>query len=187
MKSELNPLVKPNLDILFVGLNPSNGSSNNGHYFSVNQAFWNQLHNSGLITNSLDKNDADIKVFKGNKYNLNQWNFGITDLIPHIAESKSRKIKPTNEDCEKLKKCIKKNKPKIVIFIHKKVVSSFFRHINIKIPASNSGNLGKLMKECDTIFYNIAFPHGNSIATIEKIKLYREVKEILMNEKNNSH
>ena len=39
--------------------------------------------------------------------------------------------------------------------------------------------MGKLLANCDTIFYNIAFPHGNSIPDEEKIKRYKEVKELI--------
>lgn len=61
-KSKLVPFVRENLDILFVGLNPAKGSSYNCHYFSVNQAFWNQLYDAGLITARIDKASADGEI-----------------------------------------------------------------------------------------------------------------------------
>lgn len=66
-KSRLVPFVRYGLDILFVGLNPANGSDDHGHYFSVNQAFWNQLYKAGLITENVDKLCADDEIFGNNE------------------------------------------------------------------------------------------------------------------------
>ncbi|QQR94880.1 MAG: hypothetical protein IPJ93_14165 [Bacteroidota bacterium] len=93
-ESTLIPFLRKNLDILFVGLNPAKGSSENGHYLSVNQAFGNQLYESILLTKLVDKSNADELIFGANKYKYQNWNFGITDLITEIAESNSAKIKP---------------------------------------------------------------------------------------------
>jgi len=62
-KSTLIPFLRNDLDIMFVGLNPAKGSSENGHYFSVRQAFWEQLYKSGIITGNIDKLIADEYVF----------------------------------------------------------------------------------------------------------------------------
>lgn len=107
-KSNLIPFLRANLDILFVGLNPAKGSSRNRHYFSVNQAFWNQLLESNLITKHIDKSIADERIFGDNKINYNNWNYGITDLITEIAESNSAKIKPQHDDLVRLKKLLLK-------------------------------------------------------------------------------
>lgn len=179
-KSKLIPFLRPNLDILFIGLNPAKGSNDNGHYFSVNQAFWNQLHDAALITQSIDKAVADDIIFGNNKLNINSWQFGLTDLVTHIAESNSKKIKPTNEDCIKLKDDIFKYKPKIAVMLHKKVLKYFLRHLNKPTPISNTGALGQLIENCRTEFFNIAFPHGNSIASIDKVKRYQELKMELL-------
>jgi len=48
IKSNLVPFIRDNLDILFIGLNPAKGSSENRHYFSVKPAFWNQLYDAGF-------------------------------------------------------------------------------------------------------------------------------------------
>jgi hypothetical protein len=83
-QSSLVPFVRKNLDILFVGLNPAEGSSRNGHYFSVNQAFWNQLYEAGLITKFADKLNADNLIFGSNKYNYystTRFNEGIAEPV----------------------------------------------------------------------------------------------------------
>jgi len=89
-KSQLVPFVKEGLDILFVGLDPANGSDDHGHYFSVKQAFWNQLLSAGLITEKVSKLSADDEIFGNNEKNFNKWSYGITDLVPNIVESNSK-------------------------------------------------------------------------------------------------
>ena len=177
--STLIPFLRPGLDILFVGLNPAGGSSVKGHYFSVNQALWNQLHDSGLITERIDKSEADMTVFGSTLINRNNRSYGITDLLPHIAESDSRIIKPSVQDCSRLKNEIVKYSPKAVILLHGKVLESFLGYLKCNNPGSNTGKLGKLINGRESMFFNIAFPHGNGISSAEKVKRYREVIEYL--------
>lgn len=106
-KSNLKPFIREDLDILFVGLNPAKGSSDKRHYFSVNQSFWNQLFESGLITIRVDKNIADEVVFRTSEINYNNWSYGITDLITSIAESNSNLIAVNEVDCIRLVNFIK--------------------------------------------------------------------------------
>ena len=180
-KSSLIPFLLEGLDILFIGLNPAKGSSRNRHYFSVNQAFWNQLYRAGLITNYVDKMYADVIVFGSNDINYTYWSFGITDLITEIAESDSRKIKPTVQDCIRLEKMIGQYEPKTAVLLHGTVVKSFFRYLNRPIPPTNAGYLGRILPDCTTDFFTIAFPHGNTIRSDEKISKYVELKNHLIN------
>lgn len=177
---KLKPFIRKGLDILFVALNPSIGSSKKGHYFSVRRSFWKQLYESGLTLQELNKDFADDFIFGSTEYNYNNWSYGITDLIPYKAESDSSKIRPTIVDYKRLEFEIRKYKPKIVIIIHNKVLKEFICNY-LKIPKhpSNSGKMGKLMHGCNSIFYNIAFPHGSSISDSDKIRLYTKVKDEL--------
>jgi len=178
--SELKPFIREGLAILFVGLNPASISNIKGHYFSVRMDFWNQLYDSGLITKKLDKDKADITVFGTTKININNWSYGITDLVPEIAESDSNKIKPKKEHCDNLINSIIKYNPKVVILLHGKVLKYFLRHLDVNKPVINSGNLGNILKGCDSLFFNIAFPHGNTIPKGEKVEMYKEVYRYLM-------
>jgi len=182
-KSKLVPFLRPQLDILFIGLNPAKGSSDNGHYFSVNQAFWNQLLEAGLILKPIDKMVADNFIFGNNKYNFNEWNYGITDLVTTIAESDSSKIKPTYQDSANTISVIKKYKPLTAILLHGKVLSNICSYLDISTPKANTGKMGYLVKDCNTLFYNIAFPHGNSILSSDKVDRYKELKKELLKSK----
>ena len=174
----LYPFVKDGLDILFVGLNPGGTSSDKGHYFSTNPALWNQLYASGLITRPVDMNDADEQVFDSSEINANGWKYGITDLVNYHAESDSRKVRPSRQNCIDLKQTIIKHKPKVVVLLHSKVVKHFVKGLLGKQNVEY-GNLGKLIDGCDTVFFNVPFPHGNAITTETKVELYKQIKETL--------
>lgn len=176
------PIIRPNLDILFVGLNPAKTSSEKGHYFSTDPAFWNQLYEAGLITERVDMEEADDIVFRSSKINYNNWEYGITDLVNYLAESKSRKVTPTKKHCEELEQTIIKYKPKVVVLLHSKVREHFVKgYLNKNITIKN-GDFGKLISGCDTNFYNVPFPHGNEkyYSDERKIEHYKKIKELLI-------
>lgn len=178
-QSSLVPFVRKNLDILFVGLNPAEGSSRNGHYFSVNQAFWNQLYEAGLITKFADKLNADNLIFGSNKYNYRHWEFGITDLVTTVAESDSGRVNPPHQNCKELRNLIQENLPRTAILLHGKVRNYFLRFLGHPVQTANSGQLGKLIPHCSTLFFDIAFPHGNAIDSQSKVAQYKKVKQYL--------
>jgi len=179
-KSNLEPIVRNDLDILFIGLNPGKKSSDNGHYFSAKQRFWDQLFDAGLITKSVDKDEADDIVFKNNKFNYHRWSYGVTDLVPEIAESNGGKVKPTKADCKVLESEIKKYEPKIAILLHWKVKELLLSYLGAPPVETNSGQIGQIIKNCPTTFYSIGFPHGSNISDEEKVEKYEEVKSYLL-------
>lgn len=178
-QSSLVPFIRKNLDILFVGLNPAKGSSRNGHYFSMNQALWNQLHEAGLITKRVSKINADDIIFGSNTHNYRQWEYGVTDLVTAVAESDSSKVEPSRQNCEELQDLIQKASPKTAILLHGKVRSHFLKFLGQTTPTANSGQLGKLIPNCSTLFFDIAFPHGNPIKSQSKVAQYKKVKQYL--------
>lgn len=178
-KSTLIPFIRKNLDVLFIGLNPANGSSEKGHYFSVKNSFWKQLFESGLIMEEIDKSNADEIVFGSKKINFNNWNYGITDIVTEYAESNSKKIKPTINDCIRLEQQIRLFNPKTAILLHNKTLKYFLKHLGIQPLKTNTGYVGKILKGSNTIFFNIAFPHGNKISDEAKILRYKELKTLI--------
>ncbi len=178
--SKLIPFVRNNLEILFIGLNPAKGSNENGHYFSVKQSFWSQLYRSGLITEEIDKLTADEIVFGSTMVNFINWNYGITDLITGMAESDSRKINPTKEDCYRLEHQIRKFQPTSAVILHNKVLNKLLKYLSLTPPEANSGNLGAIIPGIKTAFFNIAFPHGNTITDSSKIDRYIELKRHIL-------
>lgn len=183
--SRLKPYLKSSLDILFVGLNPATGSSRNGHYFSVNSAFWNQLYESGLIIRKVHKISADDVVFGTTEVNCNGWSYGITDLVPTLAESDSRKVKPGPKHCASLIEDIVVFQPKVVILLHSQVRRALSQYLSLPEPLD--GKLGRWSSEhINTEFFAIPFPHGNAISSSYKIALYEEVRLFLLRTRANN-
>jgi G:T/U-mismatch repair DNA glycosylase len=169
--------LRPNLDLLFVALNPPNQSNINGHYFSGKQSlFYKQLYQSGLITTEVDKMTADDLVFGSNKVTYKGMQFGIVDLIPHTVETDSSKVNVTKEDVKALVKRIYENSPRVVCVIHSKVKREFEKLLNKKFEY---GYWGKVMDNCDTKFYCNYFPNGNSISSKEKLTIYKQIRNAL--------
>jgi G:T/U-mismatch repair DNA glycosylase len=177
---KLRPIIRTELDILFIGLNPGKISNNNGHYFSSNRAFWDQLYNSGLIIQHVDKSDADDRIFKSTAYNFMKWDYGITDLVPNVANSNSREVRPEKEHYNKLASMIVDNEPRAAVFLHNKVFKCFQRQLGYNACKANYGKLGNLISDCQTIFFNVPFPSGNNIPTKTKIELYNQIKAHLL-------
>jgi len=175
----LKPFIREKLDVLFIALNPPKQSNSNGHYFSGKTSrFFYLLHNSGLITQAVDKSIADDEIFGNNTLNFKNSNFGVIDIVPNIVETKSSKVKVTIEHIDSLVEIIKKYKPKIVCIIHSKVLKAINRSketVNKLTFESNS----KLLKDCETLFFFNYFPNGNNKPDSIKLKKFREIKELL--------
>ena len=169
--------LRENLDILFIALNPSVQSNNNGHYFSGKQSlFFKQMYQSGLITERVDKLTADDLVFGGNDYNYKGKNYGVIDLLPKIEETDSNKVKASIGDVELMIARIRKYKPKNVCIIHSVVMKLFKRATGIELKI---GYNGKVLEGLDTEFYCNYFPNGNNKTTEEKLIIYRFLKSNL--------
>ncbi|MFT6210681.1 MAG: hypothetical protein ACJATE_001302 [Bacteroidia bacterium] len=75
---------------------------------------------------------------------------------------------------------VEKFKPKAVVLLHGKVISNLCTYIGKNIPKANTGQMGQLIENCKTEFFNIAFPHGNTISTVKKVARYLELKKELL-------
>ena len=124
-------------------------------------------------------NIADEQVFGSSTINTNHWEYGVTDLVNFIAGSNSSKIKPSLKDNTTLMQTIKTHEPKIVVLLHSKVVNSFVKEYLGK-SVVKYGNLGKLIEGCDSLFFNVPFPHGNTITSDVKVEMYKQIKETLL-------
>lgn len=63
----------PNLEIVFIGLNPGTYSDKMGHYFARStNLFWTALYQAGLVSTPLTPQD-DVRI--------NEFGIGLTDLV----------------------------------------------------------------------------------------------------------
>lgn len=103
-----------NLEILFVGFNPSIMSSETGHHFAnPNNRFWKILYESGLTPKKLHPSE-DYKVVG--------FQYGLTNIVARPTKAADEITKEEYaEGKEILKNKIKKYRPKIVCYVGKGV------------------------------------------------------------------
>lgn len=100
----------PNLDIIFVGLNPGEYSDRVGHYFARAQnAFWAALNESGLVSEPLAPSD-DARITR--------FGLGLTDLVKRVSRSASD---VSNEEFvrggKKLRAKLEPLAPRVICFV----------------------------------------------------------------------
>jgi TDG/mug DNA glycosylase family protein len=112
--------LKENLDLLFVGFNPSIRSGETGHHFAnPNNRFWKILHESGLTPRKFDSTED---------YRLLELGYGMTNIVPRPTKAADEITKEEyKEGREKLIKKISAYKPKVVCFVGKGVYQEYSR------------------------------------------------------------
>ncbi len=79
--SMLPDYLAPNLDIVFVGINPGEYSDRVGHYFArKTNMFWPALYQAELVTEKLTPQD-DLR--------LTQFGYGLTDIVKRATPNSS--------------------------------------------------------------------------------------------------
>lgn len=106
------------LDILFVGFNPSLKSGETGHHYAnPHNRFWKILYQSGL-TPRLYKAEEDGDLLR--------LGYGLTNIVERPTRSAAEITKEEYaEGKEKLKRKIEKYRPKIVCFVGKGVYQAY--------------------------------------------------------------
>lgn len=179
MNTNLHPFLRPNLDLLFVGLNPPEQSNANGHYFSGKQSrFFELIYRAGLITKPLSKEIADEIVFDGTSVNYKQKAFGVIDLVSEHVMTNSGQVHPTKEHVDALLGTIAEQNPRIVCVIHGKVAKAVNRHGALLRPMAY-GVCGKILPECSSVVALNYFPNGNAIPDSMKLDIFGSVRDIL--------
>ncbi len=113
----MNPIIdhlKPNLDILFVGFNPSIRSAETGHHFAnPNNRFWTILHQAGITPRKFHPTE-DIKLL--------DLGYGLTNIVPRPTKAAQEITKEEYlEGRAALIDKIKFSQPKVVCFVGKGV------------------------------------------------------------------
>ncbi|CAF1257869.1 unnamed protein product [Adineta ricciae] len=105
----LQDILQPNLDIVFIGVNPSLYAVHKGHHYGgPGNHFWKLLHMSGLIPDVLNANDD---------YRMLQYGIGFTNIVQRPSKAGSDITKnEITAGAEVLMQKIKTYRPKIVAF-----------------------------------------------------------------------
>lgn len=110
----VNDIISSNLDVLFIGFNPSIKSSETGHHFANrNNRFWKILHESGLTPDKyLPEQDEELL----------ELNFGLTNIVARPTKAADEITKEEYEEGRLLlQEKLRKYKPKIACYVGKGV------------------------------------------------------------------
>jgi G:T/U-mismatch repair DNA glycosylase len=178
---KLEPYLRPDLDLLFVALNPSDQSNANGHYFSGRQSrFFRLLHLSGLIDREVDKLEADERVFGDNTINYNGARFGVVDLVGELVRTDSAKVRPGPEHVDALIERIVRLAPRLVCVIHAKIRDAVNGSGHpLLIGRLDYGSCGRILRGCRSEFFLNYFPNGNTITDARKLEIFAALKSAI--------
>ncbi len=172
-KINLVEILHPEMDILFVALNPPVNSNKNGHYFSNNLSFWNLLFRSGLIKQPVKSElTGDDEVFRNNSINYKNAVYGITDLVHDVVETNSQKIKAEKNGVSRIINLLSVHNVKTMCLMHSKVAMTFHEYGLIR-RLSTYGLVGNYKS---THIYEVPF-HNASISN--KDNYYELLKSAL--------
>ena len=107
--------------ILFVGINPHNGSYARGVPFSNNKTFWYLLSDSGIIreTREFLKDDGNLKKFYTKRFSK-EYNLGLLNVVDRpTRDVVSIKHGEESSGVRRIISAIKKKRPRVVCFVGK--------------------------------------------------------------------
>lgn len=106
--------LKPGLDIIFVGFNPSIRSAETGHHFAnPNNRFWKILHEAGFTPKKFLPQEDSL---------LLDLNMGLTNIVPRPTKAADEITREEyKEGRERLIRIITELKPKAICFVGKGV------------------------------------------------------------------
>jgi double-stranded uracil-DNA glycosylase len=159
--------LKENLNVLFVGFNPSIRSAETGHHFAnPNNRFWTILHRAGLTPR---------KYITTVDYKLLDLGYGLTNIVARPTKTaqeitKNEYIQGKKELMEK----ISKFKPKIICFVGKGVYQEY----------SNKKEVPWGVQESSVVEGTIDFVAPSSSGLVrmkveEIVKIYKELADVL--------
>merc|ERR1712157_463810 len=197
--ANLPNLIQPNLDILFVGINPGSHSFREKHHFAgpVNH-FWQCLYKSGL-TSKLHNSSDDIILPKLYKIGITNMVKIATKLASDITEEQWR------FGANELLREVEKTKPKFLIF---NGISTYRHFLNFavipkfKLESENQNNPNQYNEYNKSYIYNkmkilpglqnikicnnqtqiFAIPSSSPLARVtvnEKVFYYKEIKKLI--------
>lgn len=117
--------LKEDLNILFIGFNPSIRSSETGfHYANPNNRFWKILFKAGLTPHKFKPSDNEKLLELG---------YGLTNIVSRPTKSADEiSSEEYQAGRQELKKKIMFYKPRIICFVGKGVYQQFSQKKNIK-------------------------------------------------------
>ena len=116
-----------NCKILFIGINPHDGSFRRGVPFSNNKMFWYLLRQSGIINETMEdlRNDEKLKEIYENKFNQ-VYRLGMLNMVDRPSNNASLLLKGEEvQGIQNILSAIHKVKPRVVCFVGKVTYQKF--------------------------------------------------------------
>lgn len=161
-----------NLDILFIAKTPAKLSVEIGHYFQGKQGimFWNRLSEYNILK-------VPQGVFADERLLINK--YGITDIV---KVPRNYGNEPSDEEyrsgLQRILTVIERFKPKVIVFVYKKVVDNIIRlNFGLKLKSSYGFNL-QLENYFDSKVFVFPMP-GTPCNTKDAIKAMTDLKMFL--------
>lgn len=110
--------LRDDLDVIFVGFNPSIRSSETGHHYAnPNNRFWKILFEAGITPRKYDSSED---------YKLLDLGYGMTNIVARPTKAADEITKEEYQrGKQELKEKVEKYKPKIVCFVGKGVYQQY--------------------------------------------------------------
>lgn len=163
----LPDIIKRNLKILFVGINPGIRSGQIGHHFAGHSnRFWKFLYESGLTAVKLDPTADRL---------LLEYDYGITNIAPRVtataAELTAIELK---EGALVLKNLIVDYQPRVVAYLGKVVYQYIAQQKEFQWGIQSNSVIEGV------IDFVIPNPSGlNRMPVAEQLQYYHELKELV--------
>lgn len=160
------------LKILFVAKTPATISVNTGHYFQGKQGrmFWNMLAKYSILNVPQGQFEDDYLLDNG---------YGLTDIVKVPRDYGNE---PSDEEyingLQRILNLIEKHKPKVIVFVYKRVLDNIIR-LNFKGQLkTNYGFNVQLEKQFNSKVFVFPMP-GTPCTKIESVTSMTELKTFL--------
>lgn len=167
MGSTLPDIIRPDLSILFIGINPGTRSGEIGHHFAGrSNRFWKFLVESGLTPTRFDTfHDTDLLKL----------NFGITNIVDRVT-STAAELSPSEfrEGAKSLLHKLTEYHPKVAVYLGKIVYQYLVHTTQFSWGRQPNGLIE------GTIDFVIPNPSGlNRIPLPEQLEYYKQLRQMI--------
>jgi len=162
----LTDFLRPNLDLVIVGINPGTKSWTAGHHYAgPGNHFWPLLYESGLVTEPLTSAD-DARVL--------EWNIGVTNMVAHTTPSLSDlSLDELRAGAKSLARKLERYRPRVVAFNGKRIYEVF---------SGKPCSFGRQPERfAGAVIYVMpsTSPRGASYQRADKLRFFIELRELV--------
>jgi TDG/mug DNA glycosylase family protein len=167
----LTDYLRPGLDLVFVGINPSARSAAAGHHYAgPANHFWPLLYESGLVSEPLTYRD-DARVL--------EWSIGLTNLVPRASASMADlTLEEMRRGAEQLRAKLRKYAPRVVCFNGKRIYEVFSG------ASCEFGPQPERFGDSRVYVMPSTSPRGASYQRAQKLRFFVELREIVRTLRN---